>query len=411
LSDQFLQEVQALQFRDLDTANQRLGEFFRDHWSPDVAEVVARPSAVSLNSINGMLTLKTGQRFFFKTHVEPQSLIHEYYNAGLLAEVGYPVIQPVAQSTAWGKQFLIYDYFEAPCLFDWVWALDNGQAQDDHGAAVIAAQHQADDGLWHIYQHTLKPLAAQDNRQAPVHQLFSHRLTGGRYQQFYQGAAIALPGQTLAFEDLANKRWVINGIPFCHTLGELIRMAIQTLDPSQNTPAIVGHGDAHNGNVFWDQARGQVIYFDPAFAGRHSPFLDLAKPLFHNVFATWMYFPQAIAQTLTIDLTVEDNWLVVNHDFVPSPLRLEFLHSKLERVLHPLLQEIHARNLWVEGWREILKLALFCCPFLTMNLGDRGRFPPTITLLGLALAVEMGSTGMDDHRSFLDRRFDAIAEP
>ena len=198
-------------------------------------------------------------------------------------------------------------------------------------------------------------------------------------------------------------QWNINGIQYQHTLGELVQQAIALLEPSRGDGAsIVGHGDAHNGNLFIDVDGGSMVYFDPAFAGRHSPLLDLVKPLFHNVFAIWMYYPREIAEMMSIRWEIKDDTMMVEHDFVPSPVRVALLRSKLERVLKPLLKELQSRGMLEENWREYLKLALFCCPFLTMNLSDVKKFPPEITLLGLAMSVEMGSTSSGTRKSLLD---------
>jgi len=388
MSDRALYEIQQLQFRDRAAANRQLLEFMNEILPFAVTEVAVRPQAVSLNSINGFLTTETGERRFFKTHVEPQSIIHEYYNSTILAGAGYPVIQPLHSVTEYGKQLLVYDYFDAPSLFDVAREIELGQRND--GDRVLAVQQRADDELWKIYRKTLALLSAEEHARSPIHQLFSHRLTGGRYAEFYCGQAIALPDLEVHWEQLAECRWIVNGRNYADTLGEIIERALVRLEPQRATPSIVGHGDAHNGNVFLDSDR--LVYFDPAFAGRHSPFLDLTKPIFHNVFAVWMYFPKAIAADLDIHCTLAGNTLTVGHDFAPSELRVGFLKSKLDRVLAPLLAELRSRGWLAADWREELKLALFCCPFLTMNLANAAKFPPEITLLGLALAVEMGST-------------------
>ena len=67
-----------------------------------------------------------------------------------------------------------------------------------------------------------------------------------------------------------------------------------------------------------------------------------------------------------------------------------FWQSKTERVLVPLLRELRMRGWLRPDWRVYLQAALACCPLLTMNLADGGRFPPRIALLGLAQVVEMG---------------------
>ncbi len=124
--------------------------------------------------------------------------------------------------------------------------------------------------------------------------------------------------------------------------------------------------------------------------------------MFHNVFATWMYFPQAVADRLQIPWTVQNGVIEVVHDFVPIPERWSTLRSKLHFVLEPVLAQLGDRR--PSHWREYLKAALFCCPFLTMNLRDSAKFPPSITLLGLSLAIEMGSAGA----GVLDRELDIL---
>lgn len=408
MSDRDLYQIQTLQFTDVEAANERLKNFLNAELPFQVKSVSIRPLAVSLNSINGVLTAEDGKKLFFKTHVEPQSIINEYYNSSILADAGYPVIQPIFSSTEWGKQLLIYEFFEAPSLFNVAREIETGKRGG--AESIVARQQKADEELWKIYQNTLQPLEAEAHAPAPIHQLFYHRLTGGRFSNFYEGKEITLPGCSLNFDKLAGMKWRVNGIEFKDTLGEIVQRAIALLNPSRSdTPSVIGHGDAHNGNVFVDENRPELIYFDPAFAGRHSPFLDLTKPLFHNVFAIWMYFPNEVASTLSAKLEIQGDVLVVEHDFVPSEMRVEFLRSKLQRVLKPLLGELKSRGWLSDDWRDYLKLALFCCPFLTMNLSDRQKFPPGIGLLGLALSVEMGSTSASDSQSLIDAELDAIA--
>ncbi len=402
MSDRTLQEIQALQFHDIPAASQRMLEFIRQSDLPfEPVEVLVRPLAVSLNSINGFITTATGQKLFFKTHIEPQSIISEYYNSAILAEANYHVIQPLFGATEYGKQLLIYDYFDAPSLFDVLRDIETGQRAD--GARVVKIQEEADQELAQIYHNTLQPLSAEDHAASPIHQLFHHRLVGGRYASFYEHQPVALPGQSITFEELAGWHWRINGVEYRDSIEEIVARAVRILDPaSRDAWSIIGHGDAHNGNVFLDG--DQLVYFDPAFAGRHDFLLDLTKPLFHNVFATWMYFPQAVAEQLRIDWQLRDGVIEVTHDFQPIPERVATLRSKMRSVLQPIVQELGDKL--APDWQDYLKAALFCCPFLTMNLRETTKFPPAITLLGLSLAVEMGSYGVGDAQGLLERELD-----
>ncbi|MFQ3536404.1 MAG: phosphotransferase [Aggregatilineales bacterium] len=387
MNDLRLQRIQSLQFTDKAAAEGLLLTFVRELFPKLAAiRVELRPQAVSLNSFNGYLSLADGRRLFFKTHIEPNSVIGEYYNAQLLAEAGYHIIAPLYASTEYGKQFLIYNLIDAPSLFDMARALERGERHDL--GALTAAQNAADAQLIEIYRATLRPITAAENASAPVHQLFYHRLVGGRYAEFYLDKPFVLPNGSLDWQDVLQRGWVINGKAYPHNLGALIERAKRALEPDQPSWSIVGHGDAHNGNVFF--TAGGLCYFDPAFAGRHHPLLDLAKPLFHNVLATWMYHPREVAAQLQISYHDDGETLHVQHNYAPSAVRQMFRSSKLGRVLQPISLDLTRRGESPETLTTLLQSALLCCPLLTLNLADRERFPPEIGLLGLALCVMVG---------------------
>ncbi|MCU0496946.1 MAG: aminoglycoside phosphotransferase family protein [Anaerolineae bacterium] len=394
-----LEIIQRLQFSDRKQAQTLLQGFLTEVF-PDLAitEVTLRPLATSLNSFNGFLKLQDHTELFFKTHVEQNNVIDEYYNAALLAEAGYPVIQPLYHSTRAGQQILIYPLVHDPPVFDLARALETDQDAPISLSELSHAQHRSDDQLLSLY---LNNLAHRDETgNAPIHQLFYHRLTGGRLDHFYgPDRQITLPSGTYPLSEVRTWRWTINGSHYHETLDQVINRAITLLNPQRPTPTIIGHGDAHNGNVFYNTAQG-LVYFDPAFAGRHDPLFDLTKPLFHNVFAMWMYFPQEESQRLAITMTLDGDHCRIEHNDTLNPIREMFLHSKIERVLKPLLAHLPPDS----DRRSRLKAALFCCPFLTMNLT---LFPPSIALLGLAMSVYMGSESVGQ-RSQLDHLFDRL---
>lgn len=413
MSDNLLQRIQTLQFDHKGEAEVLLKSFLREVYSPRVEAVELRPLAVSLNSFNGYITLADGKRYFFKTHTEPDTVIGEYYNAGKLAEAGYPVIRPIFNSTEVGRQLLIYEIVESASMFDIAWSIECGN--DDLFEDLKTVQEEADKQLFDLYIRTLEVQSEEDATKAPIHQLFYHRLTGGRLSRFYgdetrgDNIQIVLPDNSHSIRALRKIHWIINGQVYKEGLDDIIQRAITVLRPNRSGISVIGHGDAHNGNVFYrdDIQPPSLIYFDPAFAGRHSPLLDLVKPLFHNVFAMWMYFPQIKIESLHMHMDNEGVTLFVEHDYKLHPVREMFLESKLNYVVIPLFKKLHTERLLPDDWRQILKSALFCCPFLTMNLADSHKFPPTITLLGLAMSVEMGSESKSK-RSKIDLVLDRI---
>jgi len=399
-----LAQIQALQFTDKARAEHLLIGFLCDTLQLDVIAVELRPLAVSLNSFNGIMSLADGRRLFFKTHIEADGILNEYYHAGQLAQAGYPVLQPIYSSTEAGKQLLIYEVITDPSVFDVAWAIENGD--NTYFDALRVAQNDADDQLLQIYKDTLGWQTAEDAAQVPVHQLFYHRLTGGRLARFYDPqVTITLPDGQHTMAEIRQAQWIINGQQYDLTLDDLITQAIEQLQPSQAGASIIGHGDAHNGNVFFRQP--SLLYFDPAFAGRHHPLLDLTKPLFHNVFAMWMYHPHDKAAQTSIQLQRDGDQWRVTHNYAIPAVRLMFLQSKVKRVLIPMLQTLKSRNWLPSDWRDYLKASLFCCPFLTMNLTDTAKFPPAMSLLGLAMSVEMGGESLGE-RSLIDQTLDEV---
>lgn len=401
-----VQRIQELQFTDRSSAEKLLTEFIRDTLPLDVVATELRPLAVSLNSFNGFMTLADGTRLFFKTHTESNTVIGEYYNAQSLAEAGYDVLKPRYSSTEVGRQLLVYDVVTDPTVFDLAWAVETGDA--DALDSLRAAQQRADVALAGIYRATLAWQEAAEAARASVHQLFHHRVVGGRLAGFYgPGQSIALPGATLPMSEVRSWRWTINGSRYDASLDDLIATAATLLEPAQPGPSVVGHGDAHNGNVFCRTADNTLFYFDPAFAGRHNPLLDVVKPLFHNAFAMWMYYPQVKGQATTITMTRTDGRVEIEHDYEIPAVRRMFLDSKIDHVVIPLVRDLAARSWLRPDWRSFLKAALSCCPLLTMNLADAAKFPPSISLLGLAMTVEMGADSAG-RRSLIDQSLDRV---
>ncbi len=390
--------IQRLQFSDLAKAELLLRRWFARHMHLEVDSITLTPKAVSLNSFNGVYRLR-GEEYFFKTHVEEKGVLEEYYHAEMLYKAGYSIVRPLRTVHEQGQQMVIYPVVHDPVMFDLMRAVETGAETFAAVEMLAAAEKLECERLLVMYQGNLAFSSAEEHARAPIHQLFWHRLTGGRLAQFYAGKRVLLPGSaqtsetSILFEDLLRYRWSINGTVGAgrnETLGASIEQAKRVLHPAREAATIIGHGDAHFGNVFLEQQR-YYRYFDPAFAGRHSVLLDIVKPFFHNVFATWMYFPYEVARDLHISVELRNGWVFVEHNYVLTPVRQAILETKQKYLLHPLKAWLRSSNALPDDWYEILTLALMCCPLLTINLLDTQRIPPAVCWLGLSLVMEMSS--------------------
>jgi hypothetical protein len=390
--------IQHMQFQEREKAELLLQRWLAQHMNVLAESVTLTPKAVSLNSFNGFYR-SDGEEYFFKTHIEEQGILEEYYNAKQLYQAGYNIVRPLRTIHEGGQQMVIYPVVHWPIMFDLMREVEVGNAEDGSHDILVSAEKHECGRLLDIYQSTFAQSTAIEHARAPIHQLFWHRLVGGRFKSFYEGKFLQYPQgmyahkNGISFNELLSLRWVINGVAQQQTLGELVERAKVVLDPAQDVLTVIGHGDAHFGNVFLEN-QDRFLYFDPAFAGRHSPLLDVIKPLFHNVFATWMYFPHSIAKDLQLTVSRHGMTISVEENYPLTPIRGAILHTKVEQLLKPLILKLGKRDMLPNHWKEIMQLALMCCSLLTINLLDGKRFPPSISWLGLILAVQIGNNGI-----------------
>jgi hypothetical protein len=206
---------------------------------------------------------------------------------------------------------------------------------------------------------------------------------------------------------------VVNGIEYRDSLGALFDAAHERLNPSRLTDAggVVAHGDAHNANVWYEERddRARLSFFDPAFAGENIPtLLAEVKTTFHNTLAhpLWLYDPAMAAEHYKASVTLDGSLLRVTTDFMPSSARRALLDVKAEALWRPLLHELKARGMLPADWRRVIRLGLFLCPTLVMNLRAGATTHNAISsLIGFSVAVMAGSepaAGDDLISSFID---------
>lgn len=398
-----LLEIQRLQFSDKERAAAELLSLLHERGHRDISDVEVDPKPDSLNSLNGMVTLNDGTQLFFKTHVEEDERLGEYYNARTLDEVGYPIVRPERVRTVPGEQMAFYRPLSYPKMFDVVQAIEDERLAGRHPDGerrLVDLQRALDRRVGEIYRNTASPLSAEGDRRAAVHQLYYHRLRkDGRFRLFYENGSIDWKGSAHRAADLFVRRWRVNGVRFRDTLASLITDARDALEPRGCPVSVVGHGDAHNGNVLVDLAQGRLLFYDPAFAGRHDPLIDIVKPIFHNIFGRWMYNPHRVSGEISFDCRIGEHEIEIEHDFAPSPLRVQFLESKLDGLMPAVLSLLRDYGVESESAERRFRSALLCCPLLTVNLAApfdpagplSSRYTSALRLLGMSLAIECAS--------------------
>ncbi|WP_293787737.1 hypothetical protein [uncultured Aeromicrobium sp.] len=420
---------------DEDGAVRSLAELIHDISGRDVDALAINRDVYSLNSLNGTVELD-GERFFFKFHAEEgeDDTIQEYYNAELLQSAGYPVDVPALANGEPGRQILLYRLRRDPRFSDLCRDLEIDRADADAPAVreAVAAQRDLDAVSWARMSETLHTSSPEELAAEPVNRLFRDRLfdpladpegtvVAGRVDRFYRGKRHVLgsPDGAVVLEDAQffDARWVINGVAYDRTVGELFAEALEALVPERYGPAaVIAHGDAHNANVWFERdgdGRAQLTQFDPAFAGHNVPaLLAEVKTTFHNVFAHpfWLYEPAVATDRYAASVTYADGILRVTHDHDPGVLRRAFLDSKRDLVWRPLLGALADSARLPADWRRLVRLALFCCPTLVHELRAGGPTGHTSVsaAIGWSIAIAAGAEPVSGTDVFTEL-FDAVA--
>lgn len=419
-------EIRRLSANDEGAATTALAALFADLFGLSAEGVAINRDQYSLNSLNGFFSAG-GADYFFKFHQEDgeEAMTGEYYRADILARAGLPVDMPVFVSNLPGEQVLVYRRRSDPRFSDVLRALDiaalDGRRDVAGETEAITAERGLDGAIARVYLDSLHPVTAADASAEPIHRLFHERLVdmpgrrfpGGRLAGFYLGKPVQLPGVGLGWNDFARRRLVVNGRAYRRTIGELFTAAGARLRPNLLADAggVVAHGDAHNANVWYGQGPygSALSFYDPAFAGEHVPALIAeVKATFHNVFAhpLWLYDPAEATQRFSAAVKLGEGVLAIDTNWALTPVRQALLAAKAELVWKPLLSSLKADGLLPADWREVIRLALFLCPTLVMNLRAGATTHTEVSsAIAYSVAVMVGSepeTGGDEMTAFLD---------
>lgn len=429
--------------------------FVEKKFNVEISELSINSCAVSLNSVNGKIILEEidgiRKKLFFKFHAEEgeENSVDEYYRSGILEKAGYPVITPLYESKIPGEQFLIYEFVDQPTFYDAFGDIDakfleTGKYDEEKKEALLNAEREFCEISLEIAKKTLHVSDAKTVAEEDEWQLFYKRLVSENIQDsessekprvdlFYTDKSVKIPENTknpgercshttnninrgnkiseINFEEFKHYTWVINGKKYSENLAEIIESAKKIVNPNaqKNWATITAHGDDHNGNKFYFEGETPSLkFFDPAFAGENIPaLLAFVKTTFHDTLAHPFYFyePEKVEEKaeISVEINKANKTVVINHKFnleESAPFRKELLEIKKEKLWKPLIQEMKSRNFFPEiseknqyTWeKQFIKKALFCCPFLCLNLIDKNKFSPKTSLFALSRAVELGSS-------------------
>ncbi|KAI1199609.1 hypothetical protein F5X97DRAFT_341573 [Nemania serpens] len=230
---------------------------------------------------------------------------------------------------------------------------------------------RAEDTL-RAYRSSLSlPIDASLARQN-IQRLFHDRLVDDRRINEFYGQGMTLAGDTFSLEELLSLHWVINGQPY-PPLREAFDEAKKIVAPDSvqmsSCPAVFGLGDSHGGNVMFSPLNekggaSKVMFIDHEVAGFHPVMLDLAKPLYYDVFFETLYrklLPENVHRALRYSVCRDSNTIIVDMPPLADSLTQAILDIKLRYLVKPLCDEIRKKGGGLEDHLPLLGNALFLC--------------------------------------------------
>ena len=209
-----------------------------------------------------------------------------------------------------------------------------------------------------------------------IHRFYYTRLVNDtRLKEFYS-AGINVHGHLLPLTSFLSVQLKVNGVPY-PPLGQICRDATEVLHPMaiSSCPSVFGLGDAHGANIMISDEEGpdnrrELLYIDYEVAGYHSVMLDLAKPLYNDVFFEMLY-ADYVHDAPRIEYAVEDGTIKITMVAWKDQLGKEILNIKRHFLIDPLFQYSRDKGCDMEGHVSQLAYALFSCACLTRNFnGD-----------------------------------------
>lgn len=239
-----------------------------------------------------ILIVNTNQgKKFLKLH--NKGLGSQEYNGALFLDNYLPVITPESLIVSEGLELIVTPYYETiQC---------DGGMFFDHINLMDESDFRSSEIFWKLFHNMLSQVlhmtsASLEFCSKPVlnDRLYFDRLKNkkehqqdGRLETFYNNSSIHLPGLQLPWNELLDKKWIINGVIYKESIRDLIIQAKSILNPSK--PRFIGicHGDWHDMNIhtppFSDCLEKELVFLDCELSGENEVIGDAMVYLVYNI--------------------------------------------------------------------------------------------------------------------------------
>ncbi|KAI1190323.1 hypothetical protein F5B17DRAFT_387613 [Nemania serpens] len=268
---------------------------------------------------------------------------------------------------------LLYPYFPGRTESDaWLSYIQSRRQDTSLAESILYVELVRAEDTLRAYRSSLSLQMDAPVPRQNIQRLFHDRLVGDRRLNEFYGQGMALAGEKFSLEELLSLRWLINGQSY-PPLREAFDEARKIVAPDSvqmlSCPTVFGLGDSHGDNVMFrplneNGGTSKVIFVDYEVAGFHPVMLDLAKPLYYDVFYETLYrklTPENARRALKYRACKATSTIVLDLPPMADSLSQAILDIKLRYLVKPLCDEIQKKGGNLEDHLPVLCNALFLC--------------------------------------------------
>ncbi|KAF8901039.1 hypothetical protein CPB84DRAFT_1847020 [Gymnopilus junonius] len=256
---------------------------------------------------------------------------------------------------------------------------------------ILEAEMRKAEDILTLYCNTTGRQPSETN----IQQFFCDRILDGQRLCFLYPLGLTLGGMSYTVDQILSWSVRVNGKHYS-CLATTFKEALALLSIEDIT--VIGLGDGHGGNVLvgekGDSSAEALRYIDYEAAGRHSPWLDMAKPIYNDVFYS-IFYADLLGRDLfadgTVQIKIQEYGVDIKFVFFPDDLTCGIWQVKKQYLLDPFVNYIQSQGFNTDNWNRKVGLALLCCALLTRNFSTRPDLFFANMALGVILAQWNGS--------------------
>ena len=192
-----------------------------------------------------------------------------------------PKIVLSSKSKFFGHEWILYEHVHGRLMNEVLLDIRDDKALN----GFFDLERQKEASLSSLYYRSVSFIDYKGYIESMANRLFYKRLVGNFYKEFYERGSDNI-------SSLFDRVMIVNNKRLPLTINQIIdnikRKYHDAEYSSNKIRSIVGHGDAHHGNII---VEGDIWFIDNEYADITTPFMELAKP-YYNDFLGDLFFHQ-----------------------------------------------------------------------------------------------------------------------